>query len=182
MAVKKNDVGADTPARQAERDMQCLRIVYDGLTQNQNLARLETARRTWGRHKTSANTLAVRTAFSEWYTGFYTYVKQRTTGWWGDYPMKCLLDVPCNVKFHKMQDGATLLPDPILSVWPVRCPAYAPGIRSLFRKTCRQMPLKECMKFKLLMHIHARLSKELGADVHNVTSTLAQLCWQKRQR
>ena len=37
------------------------------------------------------------------------------------------------------------------------------------------------LKYKVLMYVHAKLAKKLGAAHHSVSSTLAQICWQKRE-
>ena len=37
------------------------------------------------------------------------------------------------------------------------------------------------LKYKVLMYVHAKLAKRLGAAHHSVSSTQAQICWQKSQ-
>eukprot|EP00972_Heterocapsa_arctica_P069110 10211440-Heterocapsa_arctica.AAC.1 len=67
-----------------------------------------------------------REAFAAWYDNFYQYIDDRTTGWWGHYAMKCILDVPCNSSLPVLGDTGVLFPDAVLSRWPIHCPAYAP--------------------------------------------------------
>ncbi len=81
-----------------------------------------------------------------------------------------------------MHETAQTRPDAVLSIWPVNCPAYTPAVRKLLRRPYKQKTLRADLKHKLLMCIHARLSKRLGAHTHGVPSTLAQLCWQRRQK
>ena len=96
--------------------------------------------------------------------------------------MKCLLDVGCNATMRGIEDGQQVFPDVVLSKWPVKCPAYKTGLRQLLKKSYRASPLRAKVKYNLLMHVHAMMSKKLGAATHRVSSTLAQLCWQKRHK
>ena len=121
-----------------------------------------------------------RDSFAAWYDSFYNHLKQNTRGWFNDYAMKCILDVPCNCSI-KLTMGSPVFPDTLMSKWPVNCPAYAKGIKNLFKTNVRNRRLNRNMKYKCLMYIHSVLSKKLGGPgVHRLSSTLAQLCWKKR--
>ena len=75
-----------------------------------------------------------------------------------------------------------MFPDAVLSRWPVGCPAYKPGLKKVLKPAYKKAVLKAGLKYKLLMYVHAKMSKRLGAATHRVPSTLAALCWDKRAK
>ena len=98
------------------------------------------------------------------------------------YAMKCILDVGSCVTLHHIRDKRNVFPDEVFSRWPVNCPAYAGGLKKLLTRTYKGKYMKTDLKQKLLMHVHFVVSKKLGGNPpHSLPSTLAQLCWQKRQ-
>jgi len=104
-----------------------------------------------------------------------------TKGWFGDYAMKCILDVGTNCTIKATKDNRQVFPDALLSKWPVNCPGYKTGVKKLLKPKYRTKVMNANLKYKVLMYVHAKLAKRLGAAHHSVSSTLAQMCWQKRQ-
>ena len=122
---------------------------------------------------------AARASFAAWYDSLYNHINTR--GWFNDYAMKCILDVGCNCSINATK-GSEVFPDALLSKWPVNCPAYSAGVRDVLKPEFRGQRLNRNLKHKYLMYLHAVLSKKLGGPgTHRVPSTLAQLCWKKRQ-
>ena len=58
---------------------------------------------------------------------------------------------------------------------------YTTGVKKLVKPKYRMKVMNANLKYKVLMYVHAKLAKRLGAAHHSVSSTLAQMCWQKRQ-
>ena len=103
-----------------------------------------------------------------------------TKGWFGDYAMKCILDVGTNCIIKATKDNRQVFPDAVLSKWPVNCPAYKTGVKKLLKPKYRTKVMNANLKYKVLMYVYAKLAKRLGAAHHSVSSTLAQMCWQTR--
>ena len=99
----------------------------------------------------------------------------------GDYAMKCILDVGLNCMIKATKDNRQVSPAAVLSKWPVNCPAYKTGVKKLLKPKYRTKVMNANLKNKVLMYVHAKLAKRLGAAQHWVSSTLAQMCWEKRQ-
>ena len=95
--------------------------------------------------------------------------------------MKCILDVGTNCSIKATKDNRQVFPDALLSKWPVNCPAYKTGVKKLLKPKYRTKVMNANLKYKVLMYVHAKLAKRLGAAHHSVSSTLAQMCWQKRE-
>ena len=64
---------------------------------------------------------------------------------------------------------------------PVNCPGYKTGVKKLLKPKYRTKVMNANLKYKVLMYVDAKLAKRLGAAHHSVSSTLAQMCWQKRR-
>ena len=167
---------------QAERDTFALKTVWSALESSDALAEYATCRKRLAKHSSYETVLAAREAFAAWYDGFHQRLSNDTKGWWGDYSMKCMLDVPCNLGLPSLGAPVQLFPDVVLARWPVRCPAYVAGLRKLLKPQYKTKKLSADLKYKLLMRVHAKLSARLGAQHHSVSTTLAQLCWQERQK
>ena len=171
-----------TPKQKAARDMHVFKAAWVALCKDESAAEYMKQRRCCASKGWSAeNVDAARAAFERWYHSFYTHMDSHTNGWFGDYAMKCILDVGTNCTIKATTDGRHVFPDAVLSTWPVNCPAYTTGVKKLLRPKYRTRPMKRVLKYKVLMYVHARLAKRLGAAHHSVSSTLAQICWQKRQ-
>ena len=104
-----------------------------------------------------------------------------TSGFWGDYSFKLLLDVACNIALPSIKDSDPVCPDGILSRWPIACPAYGSALKLLLKPSYKKLASNKVLKQKILMRVHSLLSGRLGAHKHNLSSTAAQLCWQKRE-
>ena len=118
--------------------------------------------------------------FERWYDCFYDHMDNHTKGWFGDYAMKCILDVGTNCTIKATKDNRQVFPDALLSKWPVNCPGYKTGVKKLLKPKYRTKVMNANLKYKVLMYVDAKLAKRLGAAHHSVSSTLAQMCWQKR--
>ena len=121
-----------------------------------------------------------RTTWAAFYDAFDAHMREDTRGLWGDYSFKLLIDVACNMSLPSIKDSHPVCPDGVMSRWPVGCPAYRPGLRLLLKPRHKRRRHNRCVKRQLLVCVHKVLSGRLGANHHNVTSTLAQLCWQLR--
>ena len=170
-----------TDHQRATRDSYVFRAVWSALCKdNTTDAYLKARQRCSTTCWQGPDVQIARDAFAAWYDSFYNHLKQNTCGWFNDYAMKCILDVGCNCSIKLTMDSQ-VFPDALVSKWPVNCPAYAKGIKRLFKPQVTNRCLSSNMKYKCLMYIHAVLSKKLGGPgVHRLPSTLAQLCWQKR--
>ena len=91
-----------------------------------------------------------------------------------------LLDVACNMSLPSIKDSDPVCPDGILSRWPIDCPAYGPALKLLLKPLYKKLTNNKVIKRQVLMRVHFVLSGRLGANNHNLSSTSAQLCWQKR--
>ena len=89
------------------------------------------------------------------------------------------LDLPKNV-CHQINDSDPVCPDGVLSRWPIDCLAYGPALKLLLKPAYKERGHGRALKRQLLMRVHFVLSGRLGANNHNLSSTTAQLCWQKR--
>ena len=174
--------GAPQPALQAQRDVCALRVVWAALQENKALRAYEADRARLSAKCNAATCSRARHSFAKFYDSFFAAVRVRVRGWWGDYAMKCFLDVPCNLSLAQFNDRHTVFPDMVLSRWPINCPGYAKALKGLLKPKVRSRRMSAGMKTKLLMHVHRVMSRELGAQHHSLSSTLAQLCWQKRAR
>ena len=76
-------------------------------------------------------------------------------------------------------DNDPVCPDGVLSRWPIDCPAYGPALKLLLKPSYRKVTMTKVLKRQLLMRVHLVLSEGLGANSHNLSTTAAQLCWQK---
>ena len=121
-----------------------------------------------------------RTTFAAFYDAFDAHMHNHTSGFWGDYSFKLLLDVACNISLPSIRDSAPVCPDGVLSRWPIACPAYGPALKLLLKPSYKKLTINKVLKRQLLMRVHFVLSERLGANNHNLSSTTAQLCWQKR--
>lgn len=173
--------GAAQPAMQANRDMHAFKMVWKALEADDTLTKYFMHRKVLATDTSKNTVLQAREAFAAWYDSFYHYMSNNTKGWWGDYPMKCILDVPCTSGLRCLRDSEPVFPDMVLSRWPVRCPAYKAGLQALLKMRYKRNALGADLKYKLLMRAHAEISRRLGAQHHCVATTLAQLCWQKRR-
>jgi len=173
---------AKTPRQQAVRDVHVFRAVYAALGKNDSVKVYMKQRRACATSGwTASSVVAARAAFQGWYASFYEHMVSHTKGCFGDYAMKCILDVGTNTTIKATGDTKSVFPDAVLSAWPVNCPAYTSGIKRLLKRQCKNKAIKMHLKYTLLLFVHARMSKRLGAAHHSVSSTLAQLCWEKRQ-
>ena len=171
-----------TPTLQANRDIHVFRTIWSALEKDNTLQAYYNCRRELSRDNAAQQVVAARNAFASWYDSFYDHIATHTKGWFSDYVMKCILDVGCSVTLHHIPDRRTVFPDEVLSKWPVNCPAYGPGLKKLLTRSYKGAPMKRGLKHKLLMHVHCVVSKKLGGNPpHWLSSTLAQLCWEKRQ-
>ena len=175
--------GVTTPQDKAFRDVHVFKAVWNALCKDGTAAEFLKMRQRcssacWGRDAVDN----AREAFGKWYDSFYQHMGEHTQGWFGDYSMKCILDVGCNCSIQKTKDGKQVFPDAALSRWPVGCPAYEPGLKKVLKPAYKKAVLKAGLKYKLLMYVHAKMSKRLGAATHRVPSTLAALCWDKRAK
>ena len=170
-----------TAAQKANRDIQVFKTIWAAMVKDDTLQSYYECRMALAHDSAYQPVIAAREAFAAWYNSFYSYPKRHTKGWFGDYAMKCLLDVGCAVTLHNIQDKRTVFPDEVLSKWPISCPAYAKGINKLLKPTHQGNALNKNVKRKLLMHIHCVVSKKIGGNpALSLPSTLAHLCWEKR--
>ncbi len=171
------------PNDQAYRDMHVFQCAWDALTHDTTPQRyLKALQRCYTTGWKLDAVEAGRLAFAQWYDGFYNYMSTHTKGWFSDYAMKCILDVGCQCRISSTK-SSTVFPGPLLSRWPVNCPAYKGALVKLLKPRFKKKKFCQKLKLKSLMYVHAVLSKELGGPgTHCVSSTLAQLCWQKRAK
>ena len=173
---------AATPKQQAKRDMHVFTAVWAALCKDESAATyMKQRQRCSSTCWKQKDVEAAREAFERWYDCFYEHMGNHTKGWFGDYAMKCMLDVGTNCTIRATKDNRQLFPDAVLSKWPVNCPAYKTGVKKLLKPKYRTKLMNANLKYKVLMYVHAKLSKRLGAAHHSVSSTLAQICWQQRQ-
>ena len=173
---------ATTPTLKANRDIQVFKTIWSALEKDGTLQAYYNCRQALSHDSASQPVVAARNAFASWYDSFYDHLTHHTKGWFGDYAMKCILDVGCSVTLHLIRDKRQVFPDEVLSRWPVNCPAYAAGVKKLLKRSYKGAAMKRSLKQKLLMHVHCVVSKKLGGNPpQTLASTLAQLCWQKRQ-
>ena len=174
-----------TSAQKAERDILAFKIVWDGITagatQPGELLNeyFESRKKLSSAHTFEAYDKA-RTTFAAFYDAFDAHIQNHTSGFWGDYSFKLLLDVACNISLPSIRDSEPVCPDGVLSRWPCACPAYGPALRLLLKPSYKKLTINKILKRQLLMRVHSVLSERLGANNHNLSSTTAQLCWQKR--
>ena len=172
-----------TNKQRANRDVHVFKAVWAALCQDGTataylIARQRCSTTCWKGEEVEA----ARAAFAAWYDSFCSHMAANTRGWFGDYAMKCILDVGCNCSIHSTKDSQ-VFPDALLSKWPVSCPSYSAGLRNVLKPKFRTKSRNRKLKYKCLMYLHAVLSKKLGGPgTHRVPCTLAQLCWKKRQR
>ena len=172
----------NTPPLKANRDIQVFKTIWSALEKDGTLQAYYNCRQELSHDSASQPVVAARIAFATWYDSFYDHLKRHTKGWFGDYAMKCILDVGSCVTLHHIRDKRNVFPDEVFSRWPVNCPAYAGGLKKLLTRTYKGKYMKTDLKQKLLMHVHCVVSKKLGGNPpHSLPSTLAQLCWKKRQ-
>ena len=173
---------AATPADKAKRDVQVFKVVWAAICSNDSAAAYMKQRQRCSSTCWKKNDVhKAREAFKRWYVSFYDHINDHTKGWFGDYAMKCILDVGTNCSIKGTKGKKQVFPDAVLSKWPVDCPRYKKQLRKLLKPKYQLTSMNADLKYKLLMYIHAILSKRLGAAHHSVSSTLAQLCWEKRQ-
>ena len=55
-----------------------------------------------------------------------------------------------------------------------------PALKLLLKPSYKKLTNNKVLKRQVLMRVHFVLSGRLGANNHNLSSTTAQLCWQKR--
>ena len=55
-----------------------------------------------------------------------------------------------------------------------------PSLKLLLKPSYKKLTNNKVLKRQVLMRVHFMLSGRLGANNHNLSSTTAQLCWQKR--
>ncbi len=173
---------AATPKQQAKRDMHVFTTVWAALCIDESAAsHMKQRQRCSSTCWKQKDVDAAREAFERWYDGFYDHMDNHTKGWFGDYAMKCILDVGTNCTIKATNDNMQVFPGALVSKWPVNCPAYKTGVKKLLKPEYRMKVMNAKLKFKVLMYVHAKLAKKLGAAHHSVSSTLAQICWQKRE-
>ena len=174
-----------TPAQKASRDVMAFQILWEGITAGaaqpgEALSEYFACRQKLSDDHTLEAYQQARKAFAAFFDSFHAYMHNHTRGFWGDYTFKILLDVACNISLPSIKDKCAVCPDGVLSRWPIECPAYAPAIKRVLKPTYKNLMLSKYLKHHLLMRIHFILSARLGAKHHNLPSTMAQLCWQKR--
>ena len=103
-----------------------------------------------------------------------------THGFWGDYSFKILLGVASNISLPSINDSYPVCPDGVLSRWPIACHAYGPALKLLLKPAYKKLTNNKVLKWQILMRVHFVLSGRLGANTHNISSTAASMCWQKR--
>ena len=172
-----------SPKEKAFRDLHVFKCAWDAITQDTTLQTYLKALQWCCTTCWTADAIkAGRIAFGQWYDNFHSYMSSHTRGWFGDYAMKCILDVGCQCRLHSSH-GSTVFPDPLLSRWPVQCPAYKAAMVPMLKPKFKKRAFKKHLKWKSLMYVHAVVSKHLGGPgTHCVSTTLAQLCWQKRAK
>ena len=174
-----------TSAQKAERDILAFKIVWDGITAGATqpgelLDEYFEARKKLSADHTFEAYAKARTTFAAFYDAFNAHMHNHTSGFWGDYSFKILLDVACNISLPSIKDSDPVCPDGVLSRWPIACPAYGPALKLLLKPSYKKLTNKNVFNRKILMRVHFVLSRRLGANKHNLSSTGAQLCWQKR--
>lgn len=190
-AVKSRDGGWRTfskltsPIQKAQRDVLVFKIIWQGITAGaaqpgEALTEYFKCRKQLSTDHTFEAYQRARAAFATFYDGLDAHMHSHTKGVWGDYTSKLLLDVACNVSLTSIKDNSPVCPDGILSRWPVHCPAYGPALKRLLKRVHKKKKLHTTLRRQLLMRVHAHVSARLGANNHNLSTTLAQLCWQKR--
>ena len=174
-----------TPAQKAKRDILAFKIVWDGITAGATQPGeflneyFESRKKLSADHTFEAYDKA-RTTFAAFYDAFDAHMHSHTSGFWGDYSFKILLDVACNISLPSINDSDPVCPDGVLSRWPIACPAYGPTLKLLLKPSYKKLTNNKVLKRQVLMRVHFVLSGRLGANNHNLSSTAAQLCWQKR--
>ena len=172
---------ATTPTLRANRDIHAIKHIWSALEKDGTLQAYYSCRQALSHDSASQPVVAARNAFATWYDSFYDHLKHHTKGWFGDYAMKCILDVGCTVTLHSIGDTRPVFPDEVLSRWPVNCPAYSAGLKNLLTRSYKDASMKKSLKHKLLMHVHSVVARKLGGNPPPcLASTLAQLCWQQR--
>ena len=176
---------ATTPAKQAQRDVLAFKIIWEGITAGaaqpgESLTEYLKCRKKLSTDNSFEAYQRARAAFAAFYDGLHTHMHSHTKGVWGDYTFKILLDVACNLSLPIIKDTYPVCPDGVLSRWPWNCPAYSLALKRLLKPAQKKKALHATLKRHLLMRVHFHLSARLGANSHNLSSTMAQLCWQKR--
>jgi len=170
-----------SPTQQAKTDMRVFTTVWAALCKDESAATyMKQRRRCSSTCWKQKDVDAARQAFRRWYDCFYDYMNCLTKGWFGDYAMKRILEVGANCTIKATNDNMQVFPDALVSKWPVNCPAYKTGVEKLLKPEYRRMAMSAELKFKVMMYVHAKLAKKLGAAHHSVSSTLAQICRQRR--
>ena len=170
-----------TPTQKANRDIQVFKTIWSALVKDDTLQSYYESRVALTKDSAYQPVMAARESFAAWYDSFYSHLKRHTKGWFGDYAMKCLLDVGCAVTLQKIQDKRAVFPNEVLSKWPIGCPAYAKGVKKLMKPAYKGKTLNKGLKRNLLMHVHSVVSKKIGGNPPlSLPATLAHLCWEKR--
>jgi hypothetical protein len=107
---------------------------------------------------------AGRETFREFYSQCDLQFRATTSGVWGDYAFKCVLD------------GLTLggkVPDHHLCVWPEGCPAYKTAIAQLFVR-------KPARTYEALCFLYYESATRHGGRLR-FAEVLMHLCWNKRR-
>ena len=174
-----------TSSDKAARDILAFRIVWDGISVGATQPGALLSKYFESRKKLSADHSyeayrKARATFAAFYDAFDAHLRKYTCGFWGDYSFKLLLDVACNISLPSIADNDPVCPDGVLSRWPIDCPAYGPALKLLLKPYYKRLAMRKGLKRQLLLRVHFLLSERLGANTHNLSSTAAQLCWQKR--
>ena len=123
-----------TLAQKAQRNILAFKIVWDGIiagaTQPGKLLNedFESRKKLSADHTFEAYDKA-RTTFAAFYDAFDAHMHNHTSGFWGDYSSKLVLDVACNISLPPIKDRDLVCPDGVLSRWPIACLAYGPALQ-----------------------------------------------------
>ena len=107
---------AATPKQQAKRDMHVFTTVWAALCKDESAAtymkqRQRCSSTCWKQKDVDA----AREAFEGWYDCFYKHMGKHTKCWFGDYAMKCILDVGTNCTIKATKDNRQVFLDAVLS-------------------------------------------------------------------
>ena len=99
-----------TPTQQANRDLHVFKTIWSALEKDNTLRAYYNCRKALAHDSASQPIVAARNAFASWYASFYDHLKHHTKGWFGDYAMKCILDVGCGVTYVASEMDARCSP------------------------------------------------------------------------
>ena len=106
-----------------------------------------------------------RKAWAAWYDEFMSRIGQSTQGLFGDYSMKCALDILLLSGQGREQD---------LSRWPVQCGGYSEALASLFK----DLPM--CDRRSALDWIYREMAIAHGGKLR-FPEVCMHLCWNSRR-